>query len=591
MKYEALDIETIWDENNIAKPLCIAISANEKIHFKRVNVEDVNNDEILKFLLEKCSSKKIYYVHNLTFEIFVFLKTMIKNKVKFKIISSNKIVYAVEIWYKKKKIRLRCSYRLTMLSLKKLAEIAEIENKTIFPYKILNKELKEMMCVDEKMFNSAEEYVEFVEINGRNINTNKILEEYCKNDVLITKGSIIKYWKIIEENGLINNNNILTAAKLSTENYFKNNFVVKKKINVKYDRIIRDGYFGGRTEVFGNPYSDELILHYDWSGMYAQCMKERVLGGEIVESNIINSLEHPGFYWIKFEQNLEFPILPIKRNKLYFVNGVYEGWYWFEEILMAMEFGIKILEVKKTISAQYYDFFLKNFVEINDKIRSISPIHKQIGKNNNNAFYGRLGMNPDRLEEEIVDSVDDINNYIKIIENNGVFIGYTMAEKTISNVTISASITAKARVKLYRGMMEVIKNGGRVLYTDTDSIIAGFSKKDSVLDRQMGEVYFDSTKGDTIIKDGVFAMPKTYGLKYENGDEIVKIKGYNNKPDFESFKEIFYNRGSVTTVNVEWSKKDMSIVYKKTEKKTDLYSLDKRAWSHDLKKTSPLSDL
>jgi hypothetical protein len=62
---------------------------------------------------------------------------------------------------------------------------------------------------------------------------------------------------------LKNNGRILTAAKLSVENYFKNNFFIKKKINIKYDRIIRKGYFGGRTEVFGNPFDNEVLLHYD----------------------------------------------------------------------------------------------------------------------------------------------------------------------------------------------------------------------------------------------------------------------------------------------------------------------------------------
>jgi hypothetical protein len=38
---------------------------------------------------------------------------------------------------------------------------------------------------------------------------------------------------------------------------------VKRKISLKLDRILRKSYFGGRTEVFGNPYDDEKILHYD----------------------------------------------------------------------------------------------------------------------------------------------------------------------------------------------------------------------------------------------------------------------------------------------------------------------------------------
>jgi hypothetical protein len=65
------------------------------------------------------------------------------------------------------------------------------------------------------------------------------------------------------EGGLIKNNRILTAAKLSVENYFKNESMVKRKVALKYDRIVRKAYFGGRTEVFGNPKEGEIVLHYD----------------------------------------------------------------------------------------------------------------------------------------------------------------------------------------------------------------------------------------------------------------------------------------------------------------------------------------
>ena len=139
-KYEALDIETIWD-NEIAKPICIAITKNNKILFKKTSVERINENEIIDFLLENCSIKKIYYVHNLTFEIFVFLRYLMNKKIKFKIISSNKNVYSAEIWYKRKIIKMRCSFKLTMLSLKKLAELSEVKDKGIFPYKILDKNL------------------------------------------------------------------------------------------------------------------------------------------------------------------------------------------------------------------------------------------------------------------------------------------------------------------------------------------------------------------------------------------------------------------------------------------------------------------
>ena len=587
-KYESLDIETVWDED-IAKPICIAITNNDNVKFKRVNVDNLDSYEIIYFFLENCYSTKIYYVHNLTFEIFVFLRYLIELDIKYKIISANKSVYSAEIWYKKKKIRLRCSYKLTMLSLKKLAKLSGVEEKGIFPYKILNKNLKDEVKIEKEMFNDINEYEKFKERYGINIKVYEILEEYCINDARITKESIIKYWKIIEENGLTKNNRILTAAKLSIENYFLKNSIIKKKIKLKYDRVIRESYFGGRTEVFGNQKENEILLHYDWSGMYAQCMKEKVLGGEIIESNIIKDLKYPGFYWIKFRQNLEIPILPIKKDKLLFANGEFEGWYWFEEIALAIEYGVEIISVRKMISAQYYDNFIKEFVELNDEIRKISPIHKIIGKNNNNTFYGRLGMNPERLEEEITNKLD-IDKYEKVVEINGAFIGYKKKEKSISNVLISASITSKARIKLYKGIDKVIKNGGRVLYTDTDSIIAAFKKSEyeNKLDIKMGEVLFDSSDMDTVINEGVFAMPKTYAVRYKDGREIVKIKGFNVRPSFDEFKEKFYNKEEIVTENIEWNKKDLLIRNILREKRTNLNSLDKRKWKENLKDTEPL---
>lgn len=586
--YESLDIETIWDDG-IAKPICIAITSNDKIYFKKIHVSEVDSDIILNFLLKKCSGKKIYYVHNLTFEAFVFLRSIIKNKIKFKIISSNRVVYSMEIYYKKKKIRMRCSYRLTMLSLKNLARIACVKQKGVFPYKILDRSMPDKILISKDMFDNDYDYNSFTSEYGFKINTYDILEEYCKNDVDITKKSIIEYWKIIEEGGLKNNNKILTAAKLSVENYFKSNKIIKRKIKIKYDRILRPWYFGGRTEVFGNPREDEILLHYDWSGMYAQCMSEKVLGGEIIESNIIKDVYQPGFYWIKFRQKLDIPILPIRRKKLLFVNGTFEGWYWFEEILLAIEYGVEIISIDKMIGAQYYDSFIKDFVNINNKIREKSELHKQIGKNNNNSFYGRLGMNPDRLEEEILTKIENPKIYEKITEVNGVFIGYKKSEKTISNILISSSITSKARIKLYRGMMEVIKNGGRMIYTDTDSIIAAFNKNsyEKILNKQIGEVLFDSNKKDTIIEEGVFAMPKTYALKFNDGNEIVKIKGFSVRPDFNEFKNKFYNKEWVKTKNTEWNKKDFMIRTITKEKKTYLFGLDKRIWSEDLKNTFP----
>jgi heterodisulfide reductase subunit B len=116
--------------------------------------------------------------------------------------------------------------------------------------------------------------------------------------------------------------------------------------------------------------------------------------------------------------------------------------------------GGNLIEIRSAVKFEYYDRLLENFVLLNNKIRKLGTIHKQIGKNNNNTFYGRLGMNPERLEEVILTDKDKKpKNYEKLSENLGITTAYVKKEKTTSNVSISAAITSKARIKLYKGFI------------------------------------------------------------------------------------------------------------------------------------------
>jgi hypothetical protein len=95
-----------------------------------------------------------------------------------------------------------------------------------------------------------------------------------------------------------------------------------------FDDFIRNGYYGGRVEVFGNYEKDsEHVKYFDFSGMYASCMAEKFHVGDPVFS-ICNNFTKPGFYKIIFKSNFDIPILPYKNNgKLMFMNGVMEGIY------------------------------------------------------------------------------------------------------------------------------------------------------------------------------------------------------------------------------------------------------------------------
>ena len=208
-----------------------------------------------------------------------------------------------------------------------------------------------------------------------------------------------------------------------------------------------------------------------------------------------------------------------------------------------------MLENQYVIYTTEYNFFLKDFVSKNDTLRKISPIHKQIGKNNNNTFYGRLGIRSE--QERIVVITGDEGRFDKITEINGIRLGHKKTINNVSNVIIAAAITAKARVKLYKGFQAVLSSGGRLLYCDTDSIIAAFQKTNPVENKFLcdTEVCFDTSKEDTIIEKAVFAMPKTYAIKTSN-NEIVKLKGFsNNNLSFCEFKQSFYNKKEISIEN------------------------------------------
>lgn len=588
MKYEALDIEILWIRG-IAKPICISISDEDKINTKIVDKNEIDDKKILNFMLEKCKNKRIYYVHNLTFEGIVFIKELIDLGIKFKFLSINGNIYSMDIFYKRKRIKLRCSYRLTMLSLDKLSEMCGYEKQS-FPYKILNEKMNKYMKISEKEFNNKLEYDKFMKENKiecKYINMYKLIKKYCENDVIITKKSVIDFWKTLSEFNIKNDGKMLTAAKISIKNYLDNYKGIKSKIKTKDDELLRKSYFGGRTEVFGNIKDNEICLHFDWSGMYAQCMKENILDGDWFESKS-RDYKEPGFYYIKFKQKMEIPVLPIKRGKLIFANGVFEGWYWFEEILLFVERGGIVLEVNKCISSRYFDKFISEYVDKNNEIRKMGGVYKQIGKNNNNSLYGRFGMNKKLLKEEIY---EEGKKYEIIKYKGGIKFGCNYEENKLTNVGIASIITSKARIKLYKGFMEVQKEGGRVLYCDTDSIIAAFDKRNykNKLDKKFGEVMFDSSDNKTIIEDCVFTSPKSYALKYKNGVEIVKIKGIKTYPNFNKFKWFFYKGISFNIKQMNWEKKNMIYELVEVEKKVNLRNLDKRIWCEDLKETKTLN--
>ena len=250
---------------------------------------------------------------------------------------------------------------------------------------------------------------------------------------------------------------------------------------------------------------------------------------------------------------------------------------------------MSFLKVVCGLVTKDYDCILKDFILNLNKIRDQGGIKKDIGKLLINSFYGRMGVGD---ELDLIELKKKINLDRVYGEIGGSFITKRrVLKKTQANVAIAASITAKARIRLYRAIMAVQEVGGRVLYCDTDSIVVAFKKESRVEDRQLGEVFFDTKKSDTIIKDAVFISPKTYGLLMPDGREIIKIKGVNLVDiGFDELKRVFYsNTGFLTFNSCSFFKKNLSVCVSSHPIEISLQAYDKRRWSDDKKETSPHS--
>jgi hypothetical protein len=95
--------------------------------------------------------------------------------------------------------------------------------------------------------------------------------------------------------------------------------------NKKINKYFNMAYYGGRCEIFGNPYKKEKIYYYDFFSMYPSVMRKSypITPGKLEKNP--KEIKY-GFYLITFISNNKIPVMPIRKNsKLYFLNGKIKG--------------------------------------------------------------------------------------------------------------------------------------------------------------------------------------------------------------------------------------------------------------------------
>lgn len=606
----AYDIETFNDKDGFFIPYCICFNIGKS--FYNVYYEESKNivEESIILIFKNIKKKKYLYIHNIQFDgfiIFNYLSSL--NKYKIDLLIKNGSIYFISIKENNKNIVFKCSYKIIPASLKKISESFNLISKLPFPYKFSSLDsLNYIGSIEEKYFNNYNDFDNFSK-NNSILNFREYSIKYCTNDVKITKLFIEKINDIVKFFD-IDINKIYSAPSLSLKIFDKKFNKNRIKLNTKedFDSYIRPSYYGGRCEIYGNPKKGEHIFHFDFSGMYGQCMMEKFCYGSYKIINNPIDFSIPGFYWVKWKSIDNYlPLLPHhskKNNKLMFTNGIMEGCYWFEELIEFLKKG-EIIEIKSGLVFEKYDYIFNDFVEYFTEMREKSESHKIFGKLMINSLYGRMGMS-DMENYSIIIKEEDLEKYenlniISLKKINKIYlITLELDNKTRNkfkefknrfkkNISIASSITSKSRLKLYKAQNDVINNNGRLLYSDTDSIFASYDK--DVSNEKHGEVFWNTKKKDTKIKDAVFISPKSYSILYPNESETTKIKGYDqNKLRFFEIKENFYINSDPINIKDNKILDRKNLILKKINRNKifNFNNYDKRFFIENKKETKAL---
>ena len=599
-----MDIETYNDIDGKITPYCICLLIDNK----KIVIWDVVDPiiELLEKISENCSLNTTVFAHNINFDGLIVIDELKTKSIFFDVFIRNHNLYWIKIKYLNSEIVIRCSYKIIAMSVKKMGDMLNFK-KLSFPYKFVNKDNLSYIgeIPEKKYFNDDSDYYNFIESNSY-FNLKEVSIKYCIRDVEIVQKVLLELFSIISHySSLKVINNTYSFSSISYKiyvkkydrwgvNYFKNNLFTHN--------YIKNAYYGGQVNVFGNP-NGKIVHHFDYSGMYGQCMMQKFPIG--VSKFSINDLDYNkiGFHIVRVKVDDYLPFLPYKSDKLLFPNGEFVGCFWYEEIINAV--NNKKCTVLKHYSSLLYDqedYIFNDYIKIFTEIRDRGGYYKIFGKNMINGLYGSFALNDDDGIYHICFNESEFNSYIKLVDIFGwkkignfyiININLTKKSKNVldkknswdleykkRNLAYAAIISSKARIKLNNALQTVLNDGGELYYTDTDSIFAGYD------DNRLGKKIGDITWSD-VYKDAVFISNKFYFLK----DFNLKLKGINHSSySFDDIKSRFYNNENMLTFKNQqyYERKNLELFYKVMNKNVSINAYDKRVFSKDKKSTFPV---
>jgi hypothetical protein len=289
--------------------------------------------------------------------------------------------------------------------------------------------------------------------------------------------------------------------------------------NTQYE-ISREGYYGGRVEVFRTRASSGQ--RYDRNSSYpAALTRARLPVGARVMSRAWESAE--GTVWARVRvRECVAPPLPVRLpGHVVFPSGVFDGVWTCRELRSAIATGdARIIRVHGARVARHSEPLLRDWCLRVWKERVNRPSWSTLLKLLANSLTGKLAQRPEREELVFCKEGEEPEGASPIGPARDGGRWYAVSRVAVPDCARpewAATLTAEARESL---LAQLVSVGDDAVYCDTDSVYA----LDGAHVRDVG-AELGQWKHEGPMRDWRAEAPKVYAYKNENGSTKVRAKG------------------------------------------------------------------
>lgn len=402
---------------------------------------------------------------------------------------------------------------------------------------------KERMIARYKLYDSMNYYPMALEKVGKIINVKKLekpsflgkrgyeTQDEKKEFIAYAMQDVVTLYHAMKEYDNTVEGCIKSTSASSSYRFFDTKIQSTKdwKITTWLNNDVRRSYYGGRVEAFyrGMVRKENFgtINCYDFNSLYPSVMlgdmPDLTKYPTCLKGKFDN--EKLGSVLCDVKIDCQYPLLPVREDKLKFKCGVVSGWYTIPEINELERSGEgKVLKVYKSYNWEkvpsYFKEYIMKFYNERKKLILEGSEKEKLLKLLMNSLYGKFGEVIEPLKYVKINSLTDFKNAYDIKGNYAVMKG----ESKYSSHTyfpIASTITAYGRIKLHNKIHQVVDvDKKEVFYCDTDSIFTNGIIPDST---ELGEMKLEKDK----VKDWYcFIRAKAY-----MNDTCIKLKGSPKK--------------------------------------------------------------